>query len=106
MPLWQHVHGRRRGCYDLFVDDEQTTVNPELVRLAREDARVRPTRPRDVRPAARAGRRPRGAHHVRSRVEVIERLDREALLPAITFIFSRAGCDAAVAAVPGARGCG
>ena len=31
-----------------------------------------------------------------SRVEVLERLDAEGLLPAITFIFSRAGCDAAV----------
>ena len=30
------------------------------------------------------------------RAEVIARLDRAALLPAITFIFSRAGCDAAV----------
>ena len=27
---------------------------------------------------------------------MIERLDAEGLLPAITFIFSRAGCDAAV----------
>ncbi|WP_022923957.1 DEAD/DEAH box helicase [Serinicoccus marinus] len=33
---------------------------------------------------------------VASRAQVIDRLDREALLPAITFIFSRAGCDAAV----------
>ena len=31
-----------------------------------------------------------------SRVDVLERLDAEGLLPAITFIFSRAGCDAAV----------
>jgi ATP-dependent RNA helicase HelY len=31
-----------------------------------------------------------------SRVDVIERLDGSGLLPAITFIFSRAGCDAAV----------
>ncbi|HET7800489.1 MAG TPA: DEAD/DEAH box helicase, partial [Humibacillus xanthopallidus] len=31
-----------------------------------------------------------------SRYEVIERLEREGLLPAITFIFSRAGCEAAV----------
>ncbi len=32
-----------------------------------------------------------------ARVDVIEKLDGAALLPAITFIFSRAGCDAAVA---------
>ncbi len=31
-----------------------------------------------------------------SRAEVIEELDKSGLLPAITFIFSRAGCDAAV----------
>ncbi len=31
-----------------------------------------------------------------SRADVIDRLDRAALLPAITFIFSRIGCDAAV----------
>lgn len=32
-----------------------------------------------------------------ARVDVIEKLDGSGLLPAITFIFSRAGCDAAVA---------
>ena len=31
-----------------------------------------------------------------SRAQVIDRLDREGLLPAITFIFSRIGCDSAV----------
>ena len=38
-----------------------------------------------------------------SRVDVIDRLDREGLLPAIVFIFSRVGCDAAVTAVPQRR---
>ena len=32
-----------------------------------------------------------------SRAEVVDRLEREGLLPAIVFIFSRVGCDAAVA---------
>ncbi len=41
----------------------------------------------------RGGGRPGGGA---TRAEVIARLDREALLPAITFIFSRVGCDAAV----------
>jgi len=41
---------------------------------------------------ARGGRPGGGA----TRGEVIDRLDREGLLPAITFIFSRVGCDAAV----------
>ncbi|MEP6629712.1 MAG: DEAD/DEAH box helicase, partial [Lapillicoccus sp.] len=31
-----------------------------------------------------------------TRAEVVDRLDRDGLLPAITFIFSRVGCDAAV----------
>src|SRR4051812_2222117 len=41
---------------------------------------------------ARGGRPGGGA----TRAEVIERLERTGLLPAITFIFSRAGCDGAV----------
>ena len=39
VPLWQHVMAGQR-LYDLFVDDDQSRVNPELVRLAREDERV------------------------------------------------------------------
>ncbi|MDN5767781.1 MAG: DEAD/DEAH box helicase [Humibacillus sp.] len=46
----------------------------------------------DGRAFARGGRPGGGA----TRAEVIERLEREGLLPAITFIFSRAGCDGAV----------
>src|SRR5215210_925708 len=92
VPLWQHVMAGHR-LYDLFVDDAHKTVNPELVRLAREEMRW--GRVGDRRPA-RGGQRPRRVY-VPSRVEVIERLDAEGLLPAITFIFSRAGCDAAVA---------
>ncbi|GMA19722.1 DEAD/DEAH box helicase [Arsenicicoccus piscis] len=45
------------------------------------------------RPAGAGGGRPGGAA---TRAEVIARLEREGLLPAITFIFSRAGCEAAV----------
>ena len=44
---------------------------------------------------ARGGRRP-PRFRVPRRPEVIDRLDAAGLLPAITFIFSRAGCDAAV----------
>jgi ATP-dependent RNA helicase HelY len=91
VPLWQHVLAGGR-LYDLFVDDQQTKVNPELVRLAREEQRF--DRAGDRRPG-RGGRRPRRVY-VPSRVEVVERLDAEALLPVITFVFSRVGCDAAV----------
>ena len=42
-----------------------------------------------------AGHRPRSLHSP-GRPEIVELLDRAALLPAIMFIFSRAGCDGAV----------
>ena len=67
-------------------------MNPELLRLARREdwaARKAPSRP------ARGARRPVRFRPPR-RPEVIDRLDRAGLLPAITFIFSRAGCEAAV----------
>jgi ATP-dependent RNA helicase HelY len=89
VPLWQHMLAGRR-LYDLFTDDQQHEVNPDLVRLAhREAIRSPASRP------GRGGQRPRrGAPPYRP--EVIDRLDAAGLLPAITFIFSRAGCDAAV----------
>ena len=46
-----------------------------------------------ARSAGPSGGRPGGGA---TRAEVLERLEREALLPAITFIFSRVGCEAAV----------
>jgi len=89
VPLWQHMLAGRR-LYDLFTDDDHHEVNPDLVRLAhRESYRMPKSRPQ------RGGHRPRpfGAPY---RPEIIDRLDAAGLLPAITFIFSRAGCDAAV----------
>jgi ATP-dependent RNA helicase HelY len=83
-------------------------VNPELLTLSRAESQLnfqgrfghggrsqrRQQRQRygdrpqqETRPAARRASRP----------QVIASLDRQDLLPAITFIFSRAGCDAAVA---------
>ena len=44
----------------------------------------------------KGGKRPRSSNRTPSRVEVVERLDAEGLLPAICFVFSRAGCAAAV----------
>jgi ATP-dependent RNA helicase HelY len=87
VPLWQHVLVGRR-LFDLFAEASSLEVDPDLVRHVREQQRyAEPTR-RGYR--SRPWRPP-------SRVDVVERLDREGLLPAITFIFSRAGCDAAVA---------
>ncbi|HEY2552556.1 MAG TPA: DEAD/DEAH box helicase [Streptosporangiaceae bacterium] len=97
VPLWQHMLVGSR-LYDLFSAAGASTerpgpaVNAELVRAARHDHRGSyraPGRP------ARGGRRP-PRFRPPSRPEVIARLDAAGLLPAITFIFSRAGCDAAV----------
>ena len=93
VPLWQSVLVGRR-LYDLFTDDDNNDVNAELVRLESEEARF--ARIHDDRRPHRGQRRPRSRIDVPSRPDVIETLDRAGLLPAITFIFSRAGCDAAV----------
>ncbi|MFD9905339.1 DEAD/DEAH box helicase [Streptomyces sp. NPDC059063] len=103
VPLFQHVLAGRR-MYDLFEEGEgrKKTVNPDLTRMARMEA-SRSYNPRDrrkgkmVREADREReRRSRSRIWTPGRPEVIERLDAEGLLPAITFIFSRAGCEAAV----------
>ncbi|MYY86381.1 MULTISPECIES: DEAD/DEAH box helicase [unclassified Streptomyces] len=103
VPLFQHVLAGRR-MYDLFEEGEgqKKTVNPDLTRMARMEA-SRSYNPRDrrkgkmIREADREReRRQRSRIWTPGRPEVIERLDAEGLLPAITFIFSRAGCEAAV----------
>ncbi len=92
VPLWQSVMVRDR-LYDLFIDDAQQEVNPQLSRLAAQEARF--GRFHDDRRPHRGGKRPRPFNGPR-RPDVVERLERDGLLPAIVFIFSRAGCDAAV----------
>jgi ATP-dependent RNA helicase HelY len=104
VPLWQHVLAGPR-LYDLFEESgAKREVNPDLVRMARmENSRpwTAGDRYRNARDRKRAAdrereRRQRTRTYTPSRVEVIDRLDAEGLLPAITFIFSRAGCEAAV----------
>jgi ATP-dependent RNA helicase HelY len=108
VPLWQHVLVGKR-LFDLFDYDaggaggppsatRQFRVDPELLRHIahrREADRMSDWQPR--RQSGRGGRpgRPR-FYRPPSRPEVIATLDSEGLLPAITFVFSRAGCDAAV----------
>src|SRR3954469_5306009 len=94
VPLWQEVLVGRR-LYDLFIDDAQETVNPALTRLAGEEARFARVNV-DQRPPRGGRRPPRSRVDVPSRPEVVETLDRAGLLPAIVFVFSRNGCDAAV----------
>jgi ATP-dependent RNA helicase HelY len=94
VPLWQHMLVGKR-MFDLFHDAEAARsheVHPELLRHTREvSRRMELGEIRGV--GGRNGRNRRAMIH---RPEIIERLDREGLLPAIVFIFSRAGCDAAV----------
>jgi ATP-dependent RNA helicase HelY len=95
VPLWQHVLADGH-LYDLFVSangaPDSPQVNPELLRLSRREEQARRRTPgRPVRGGHRPSR-PRPP----SRPLMIERLDAAGLLPAITFIFSRAACDAAV----------
>ncbi len=87
VPLWQHVQVGSR-MFDLFSADG-TAVDAQLIRHVADR-----TRYLDPVPNRRGGRGPRGWRPP-DRPQIIERLDREGLLPAITFIFSRAGCDAA-----------
>ncbi|GAA3100252.1 DEAD/DEAH box helicase [Streptomyces rectiviolaceus] len=103
VPLFQHVLAGRR-MYDLFEEGEgqRKAVNPDLTRMARMEA-SRSYNPRDrrkgkmIREADREReRRQRSRIWTPGRPEVIDRLDSEDLLPAITFIFSRAACEAAV----------
>ncbi len=52
---------------------------------------------RSMKARGRGVKRPRARHLVPRRADVVERLRRSGMLPAIYFIFSRAGCDAGVA---------
>jgi ATP-dependent RNA helicase HelY len=90
VPLWQHMLIGKR-MFDLFGEDG-AVVDPTLTRYVNE-------RMQYLDPGAyhrRGG--PRGLRNWRPphRPDVIAKLDSEGLLPVITFVFSRAGCDAAV----------
>ncbi len=87
VPLWQHVLVGPR-MFDLFGADG-TSVDGELLRHVGDR-----TRSLEPVPGRRSGR-PTRSWRAPHRPDVIARLDRDGLLPAITFIFSRAGCDAA-----------
>ncbi|WP_219418789.1 DEAD/DEAH box helicase [Pseudonocardia nigra] len=111
VPLWQHMMVGNR-LLDLFAGEAlpdgrdgkprdaagELQVDPDLVRHTRDLDRQSAVWERGR--ARGAGRSGNGRPHTRfrppSRITVLDRLDRAALLPAITFVFSRAGCDAAV----------
>ncbi|MEE2034960.1 DEAD/DEAH box helicase, partial [Rhodococcus chondri] len=100
IPLHQHMMLGPR-IYDLFdaraeAPDTPATarrrgvvVNPELLAQVRRRTAFEAT--------DRWQPRGRGSFRPLPRPDVIARLDGEGLLPAITFVFSRAGCETAVA---------
>jgi ATP-dependent RNA helicase HelY len=100
VPLWQSVLVGNQ-LHDLFVDPPDdvaiggdAAVNPYLTRLAADESRFAKTHG-DRRPQ-RGGRRPRSRFATPHRSDTVDLLDRAGLLPVIVFLFSRAGCDAAV----------
>ena len=98
VPLRQHMLVGRR-MFDLFHDADAAKkhdVHPELLRYTREMERRLDLTDRSHGPG-RGGGGGRGRRwQPPPRAEVVDRLERADLLPAILFIFSRAGCDAAV----------
>lgn len=102
VPLEQHVLVKQK-LLDLFDSSGQAAthrVNPELKQLARAGGRsIGGRSQRGRRGGDRGGyhRGPQGPGNGRmDRPELIAMLQQKHLLPAIVFIFSRAGCDQAV----------
>lgn len=100
VPLTQHVLFGHE-LLDLFSNGKGDKVNPELVQLHQNKLRQAPIRSHN-------GRSPKGykgkfqKHEPRierlAKPEVVELLAAANLLPAIFFVFSRAGCEQAVKA--------
>ncbi|HJR90772.1 MAG TPA: DEAD/DEAH box helicase [Aeromicrobium sp.] len=102
VPLHQHVLVGRH-LHPLFEEpgagakDAEARVNRQLERMAHEDRFLRGTKQgRGGRGHRDGGGRHRSRHRTPTRVELVEKLATEELLPAIVFVFSRAGCSAAV----------
>ncbi|MGH2704565.1 MAG: DEAD/DEAH box helicase [Actinomycetota bacterium] len=102
-PTWAVIEERRpvslqhhylldHELFPMFVTvDGERLPNPEIRRI--EGRRVRAAR---ARAARRGGPGPRRRQFPR-RTDVVDVLSAQRMLPAIYFIFSRKGCDAAVA---------
>ncbi|MFF2550023.1 DEAD/DEAH box helicase [Nocardia sp. NPDC058058] len=98
VPLSQHVMVGRR-MFDLFdakSSDQKVLVDEDLVRFIKQREAADRMENFGV-PGGRGRGGPRRFFRPVPRPDVIAKLDDEGLLPAITFIFSRAGCDGALA---------
>ncbi len=99
VPLEQHVLMRSK-LVDLFDATQSASggtprVNPELLQMSRYGGRTISSRQmQDVGRRHSKGGAPRGFTMQRS--DLVELLGEQNLLPAIFFVFSRAGCDGAV----------
>ena len=105
VPLHQHVLVGRQlhplfEPFDELKDRgsaDEPQVNRQLERMAHEDRFLRGTKQgRGGRGHRDPGGRHRSKHRTPTRAELVEKLAAENLLPAIVFVFSRAGCSAAV----------
>ncbi|MFM9378007.1 DEAD/DEAH box helicase [Gordonia sp. VNK21] len=96
VPLHQHMLVGTR-LFELFdrrrADGAKRQVNPELSRYIKHRLLSEPGDPRGRGRDRRRGGRSTGV----GRPRLIALLDAEGLLPVITFIFSRAGCEGALA---------
>jgi ATP-dependent RNA helicase HelY len=106
VPLTQHV---MFGDELLPLFDEgaknQSRVNPELQQKHNNKLRQMPNKPSKGRPGKGGNGGGYGGYNSKlpniyraSKAEIVDILDEAELLPAIFFIFSRAGCEAAVRA--------
>ncbi|MBI9116156.1 DEAD/DEAH box helicase [Sanguibacter suaedae] len=127
VPLWQHVAvsgrgGAPGGVLDLYAHTVDPTapgthppINPDLLALMRQGPDHRGGRERGGHqrhgrgrggPRGPQGGGPGAGQHTGRRgpprFAIVDALDADALLPAIYFIFSRAGCEGAVAQCLGA----
>jgi len=97
VPLHQHMMFAHKLVALFSGSDGKQVVNPEVIKTAQMLGRGSAHRPRS-RGAPRYQRFEDKRHKV-YRADVVSLLDDEELLPAIFFIFSRVGCDQAVAQV-------
>lgn len=109
VPLDQHVliGNKFIDLFDSTGAAATTRVNPELIKLAHSSARAPHIRGGYGRNSNRGGRNNRGGGFRDNaplvgrmdRADIVDLLAQKNLLPAISFIFSRAGCDQAVGQV-------
>lgn len=100
VPL-QNLYMVGRELHPMHVDHEGVPMpNPYLASLDQREVRHKVyRRAGDGRRQVQRLSRPREGHrrfYVPRREEVVERLEEEGMLPAIYFVFSRAGCDRSV----------